>query len=103
MSLADGPFGYDAVYKPFSRLWRRDMVGTQYEYYNTSKVIECAGHTPCSLALSTQGLETAAWVNTSGCSAYHPRALSLLADACHRLSFQVHMQGAGARETGQLF
>ena len=49
-SLADGPFGYDAVYKPFSRLWRRNMVGTQYEYYNTSKVVGCAGHTPQSLA-----------------------------------------------------
>ena len=49
-SLADGPFGYDAVYKPFSRLWRRDMVATQYEYYNTSEVIRHARHTPRRLA-----------------------------------------------------
>ena len=61
-SLADGPFGYDAVYKPFSRLWRRDMVATQYEYYNTSEVIRHARHTPRRLALSIEGLESASWV-----------------------------------------
>lgn len=90
-SLADGPFGYDAVYKPFSRLWRRDMVAT--EYYNTSEVIRHARHTPRRLALSIEGLESASWVIImSDCPACHPCALSLLAEASR---YQACVQQAG--------
>ena len=32
-------FGWDVVFAPFANMWRRDLVGREAEYYNTSQVL----------------------------------------------------------------